>query len=246
MDKLYIVIPAYNEEENINSVIEDWYPIVERIGNGSKLVIIDDGSKDSTYNMMKKAAETKAAFEPVTKPNGGHGATVLYGYHYAIEAGADYVFQTDADGQTVPEEFWDFWNIREQYDMVIGHRKGRQDGISRKVVTKVLKVVLKLCFGVTIKDANTPFRLMKAKTLSENMKLIPEDYNLSNVMVSVIYAKKKLPVKYLPVTFRERQGGVNSINIKKITKIGKQALKDFLRINKILANNIQFYIKSKQ
>ncbi|GAA4652972.1 glycosyltransferase family 2 protein [Anaerocolumna aminovalerica] len=238
MDKLYIVIPAYNEEENINSVIEDWYPIVERIGNGSKLVIIDDGSKDSTYNMMKKAAETKAAFEPVTKPNGGHGATVLYGYHYAIEAGADYVFQTDSDGQTVPEEFWDFWNIREQYDMVIGHRKGRQDGISRKVVTKVLKVVLKLCFGVTIKDANTPFRLMKAKTLSENMKLIPEDYNLSNVMVSVIYAKKKLPVKYLPVTFRERQGGVNSINIKKITKIGKQALKDFLRINKILANNI--------
>ena len=238
MDKLYIVIPAYNEEENINSVIEDWYPIVERIGNGSKLVIIDDGSKDSTYNMMKKAAETKAAFEPVTKPNGGHGATVLYGYHYAIEAGADYVFQTDSDGQTVPEEFWDFWNIREQYDMVIGHRKGRQDGISRKVVTKVLKVVLKLCFGVTIKDANTPFRLMKAKTLSENMKLIPEDYNLSNVMVSVIYAKKKLPVKYLPVTFRERQGGVNSINIKKITKIGKQALKDFLRINKILGNNI--------
>jgi len=238
MDKLYIVIPAYNEEENINSVIEDWYPIVERIGNGSKLVIIDDGSKDSTYTMMKKAAETRTAFEPVTKPNGGHGATVLYGYRYAIDAGADYVFQTDSDGQTVPEEFWDFWNIREQYDMVIGHRKGRQDGISRIVVTKVLKVVLKLCFGVTIKDANTPFRLMKAQILSENMELIPKDYNLSNVMVSVIYAKKKLPVKYLPVTFRQRQGGVNSINIKKIAKIGKQAFKDFLRINKILANNI--------
>lgn len=238
MDKLYIVIPAYNEEENINSVIEDWYPIVERIGNGSKLVIIDDGSKDSTYTMMKKAAETRAAFEPVTKPNGGHGATVLYGYRYAIDAGADYVFQTDSDGQTVPEEFWDFWNIREQYDMVIGHRKGRQDGISRIVVTKVLKIVLKLCFGVTIKDANTPFRLMKAQILSENMKFIPKDYNLSNVMVSVIYAKKKLPVKYLPVTFRQRQGGVNSINIKKITKIGKQALKDFLSINKILANHI--------
>ena len=238
MDKLYIVIPAYNEEENINSVIEDWYPIVERIGNGSKLVIIDDGSKDSTYTMMKKAAETRAAFEPVTKPNGGHGATVLYGYRYAIDAGADYVFQTDSDGQTVPEEFWDFWNIREQYDMVIGHRKGRQDGISRIVVTKVLKMVLKLCFGVTIKDANTPFRLMKAQILSENMKFIPKDYNLSNVMVSVIYAKKKLPVKYLPVTFRQRQGGVNSINIKKIAKIGKQALKDFLSINKILANHI--------
>jgi hypothetical protein len=122
--------------------------------------------------------------------------------------------------------------------MVIGQRKGRQDGFSRIVVTKVLKMVLMLCFGVNIKDANTPFRLMKAHILSENMKLIPKDYNLSNVMVSVIYARKKLPVKYLPVTFRQRQGGVNSINIKKIIKIGIQALKDFLRINKILANNI--------
>lgn len=238
MDKLYIVIPAYNEEENINSVIENWYPIVERIGNGSKLVIIDDGSKDSTYTLMKKAAETRAAFEPITKSNGGHGATVLYGYHHAIHYGADYVFQTDSDGQTVPEEFWDFWNIREQYDMVIGHRKGRQDGFSRIIVTKVLKMVLKLRFGVTIKDANTPFRLMKAQTLSENIQLIPKDYNLSNVIVSVIYAKKSLPVKYIPVTFRQRQGGVNSINIKKIIKIGKQALKDFSRFNKILADNI--------
>lgn len=238
MDKLYIVIPAYNEEENINSVIENWYPIVERIGNGSKLVIINDGSKDSTYTLMKKAAETKAALEPITKSNSGHGATVLYGYRHAIDSGADYVFQTDSDGQTTPEEFWDFWNIREQYDMVIGHRKGRQDGFSRIIVTKVLKIVLKLCFGVTIKDANTPFRLMKSQTLSENIQLIPKDYNLSNVMVSVIYAKKKLPVKYIPVTFRQRQGGVNSINIKKIMKIGKQALKDFSRINKILADNI--------
>jgi glycosyltransferase involved in cell wall biosynthesis len=238
MDKLYIVIPAYNEEENINSVIENWYPIVERIGNGSKLVIIDDGSKDSTYTLMKKAAETRAAFEPITKSNGGHGATVLYGYHHAIHYGADYVFQTDSDGQTVPEEFWNFWNIREQYDMVIGHRKGRQDGFSRIIVTKVLKMVLKLCFGVTIKDANTPFRLMKAQTLSENIQLIPKDYNLSNVIVSVIYAKKCLPVKYIPVTFRQRQGGVNSINIKKIIKIGKQALKDFSRFNKILTDNI--------
>jgi glycosyltransferase involved in cell wall biosynthesis len=79
MDKLYIVIPAYNEEANIDKVIRDWYPIVEKIGNGSRLVIIDDGSKDSTYQIMKKHAETIEAFEPVTKPNGGHGATVLYG-----------------------------------------------------------------------------------------------------------------------------------------------------------------------
>lgn len=238
MDKLYIVIPAYNEEANIEAVVRDWYPIVEKAGNGSKLVVIDDGSKDSTYSLMKKLAETLPAFEPVTKANQGHGATVLYGYHYALDAGADYVFQTDSDGQTLPSEFWGFWEKREQYAMVIGHRKGRQDGISRVFVTKTLKVVCRLCFHVGVTDANTPFRLMQAKGLKENLELVPENFNLSNVILSVIYARKKMPVLYLPITFRPRQGGVNSINLKKIFKIGRRAFHDFRTINKCLKDTI--------
>ncbi|HWT75600.1 MAG TPA: glycosyltransferase family 2 protein [Mobilitalea sp.] len=234
MDKLYIIIPAYNEEANIDNVIKDWYPIVEKVGNGSRLVIIDDGSKDSTYRIMQEKAKNLEAFEPVTKPNAGHGATVLYGYKYAIDAGADYVFQTDSDGQTLPEEFWPFWELRNQYDMVIGHRRGRQDGFSRIFVTKTLKIVLRLCFHVSVTDANTPFRLMKTSTLKEQIGLIPENFNLSNVIISVIYAKKKLAVKYLPVTFRPRQGGVNSINMKKIIRIGKKAFSDFRQINQYI------------
>ena len=92
-DKLFIVIPAYNESENIANVVNDWYPVVEKYGGeGSKLVIIDDGSKDNTYEIMKELASTKPLMEAVTKPNGGHGATVLYGYNYALENGADYIF----------------------------------------------------------------------------------------------------------------------------------------------------------
>lgn len=233
-DKLYVVIPAYNEEENIKNVINDWYPVVEKTGNGSRLVIIDDGSKDSTYRIMKEAAEKLPFFEPLTKPNGGHGATVLFGYNYAVNAGADYIFQTDSDGQTLPAEFWDFWKLRKKNDMVIGYRKGRQDGISRVIVTKTLKAVCRLFFHVRVTDANTPFRLMTAKSLKENISLIPENYNLSNVVLSVIYAKKKQSVTYRQITFRPRQGGVNSINIKKIFKIGRQAIKDFRQINKCL------------
>jgi glycosyltransferase involved in cell wall biosynthesis len=234
VDKLYIVIPAYNEEANIDKVIKDWYPIIEKIGNGSRLVIIDDGSKDKTYPIMQQYAKELEAFEPITKVNGGHGATVLYGYHYAINAGADYIFQTDSDGQTVPEEFMPFWEQRSSYDMLIGDRRGRQDGLSRIFVTKTLKFVLWLCFHVSIIDANTPFRLMKAATLKEQLKLVPENFNLSNVMISVIYARKKLAVKFIPVTFRPRQGGVNSINMKKIIRIGRQAVTDFRSINKNL------------
>ena len=236
MDKLFIVIPAYNEEENIRQVIDDWYPVVEaHNGDGeSRLVIIDDGSKDSTFKIMEEYAKERPLFCPITKPNGGHGATVLYGYHYALEHGADYIFQTDSDGQTLPSEFEAFWEQRSLYDMVIGWRKGREDGASRVFTTKVLTLVIKVCFGVTVTDANTPFRLMKASILQEQIKLVPKDFNLSNVIITVIYTKKGLGVKYMPITFRPRQGGVNSINLKKIFKIGKQALKDFREINKAI------------
>ena len=217
MDNLYIIIPAYNEEATTHSKsIDDWYPVVEQIGNDSKLVIINDGSKDRTYEIMQEYAKTRPFFLPLTKENGGHGATVLFGYHYAISQNADYIFQTDSDGQTLPSEFAEFWALREQYDMIIGHRCKREDGISRIFVTKVLKFVLRICFGVSVTDANTPFRLLKRDTLVQYIDLIPKDFNLSNVILSVIYTKKNLRIKYLPITFRPRQGGVNSINLQKI------------------------------
>jgi len=237
METLYLIMPAYNEEANIHQVIADWYPVVEKIGGESRLVIIDDGSKDHTYKMMLEEAKDKPFFLPITKPNGGHGATVLYGYRYALEQKADFIFQTDSDGQTKPEEFWGFWEKRADYDMVIGHRSSREDGVSRVFVTKVLKLVVRFCFGVSVTDANTPFRLMNAEILAKHIGLVPENFNLSNVIISVIYAKKKMKVKYIPITFRPRQGGVNSINLKRIFKIGVQALKDFREINKALAKN---------
>lgn len=234
MEKLYIVIPAYNERENIRQVINQWYPVVEKVGQKSRLVIVNDGSKDDTYEIMKNCAGNRPQFIPLTKENGGHGSAVLYLYYYALDHGADYIFQTDSDGQTMPDEFWQFWEQRHSYDMVIGHRSNRQDGVSRIFITKVLKLTLKICFGVNATDANTPFRLMEAKTLQSNIGLIPEDFHLSNVILAIIYEKKKLRVKYIPITFKPRQGGVNSINFKEIVCIGVQAVKDFRVINKYL------------
>ena len=89
--KLYIVIPAYNEQENIGNVIDEWYPIVEKYNGNqeSRLMIIDDGSKDSTFTIIQEYAKTRPLLLPMTKKNSGHGATVLYGYRCALEQGAD-------------------------------------------------------------------------------------------------------------------------------------------------------------
>ena len=229
MEKLYVIIPAYNEGMNIEQCIDDWYPIVERHnGNGeSRLVIINDGSKDNTYEIMQKLAKDKPLFTPLTKANGGHGDTVLYGYRYAIRHDADYIFQTDSDGQTLPEEFWKLWEDRKKCGLLIGSRKRRQDGWQRIFVTRILRLVILVTFHCWVEDANTPFRLMRAAELEEVLTEIPPQYFLANVLMTVRYTKEGRRVMYYPITFRPRQGGVNSINMKKIVKIGKTTLKDF-------------------
>lgn len=231
-DNLYIVIPAYNEEENIDAVVKEWHEVVEKIGNDSKLVIINDGSKDNTLKKLKSLAKKFKSLVVLDKKNGGHGDTVLYGYNYALENKASFIFQTDSDGQTLPEEFWPFWEERNDHAAIIGYRKGRQDGLSRKFVTKTLKFVLFCVFHCWITDANTPFRLMKNSTLKKYYPRIPEHFNLSNVMLTVLMIDAKEDVEFKEITFRPRQGGVNSINFRKITKIGIQAVKDFRRIKK--------------
>lgn len=233
-DVLYIVMPAYNEEENIENVINAWYPVVEKYSGGgkSRLVLVNDGSKDKTYCIASKLIKSHSLLEVVDKENSGHGATVLFAYKYALNHGADYIFQTDSDGQTNPGEFHIFWEQRKEYDMVIGHRNKREDGVSRKVVTATLKEMLKLAFGVDVTDANTPFRLMSKASLQECMRYVPEDFNLSNVILSVAYVKNDFKVKFEPITFRPRQGGVNSINLKKIVHIGLNSLHNFGVINK--------------
>ncbi|MDR3563141.1 MAG: glycosyltransferase family 2 protein [Negativicutes bacterium] len=235
MDKLFIVIPAYNETENICAVVEEWHPVVAGAGAESRLVLFNDGSKDNTYAIAVSLKERYPQLEVVDKPNSGHGPTCLYAYRHALAAGADYIFQTDSDGQTCPEDFGRFWQLRSEHPFIIGTRQGRQDGFSRKVVTVVLQMVLLAIFGAYVRDANTPFRLMNAKVLPLYLAQIPPDFFLGNVLLSVAAVKRGENIKWLPITFKPRQGGENSLNLRKIFLIGIKAVRElrhFMQDNK--------------
>lgn len=200
-------------------------------GGYSRLVIIDDGSKDNTYSLLKKYKEEKQFLVALTKPNEGHGATVMYGYNYALECKADFIFQTDSDGQTNPDEFELFWNDRNKYAVIFGNRISRGDGLFRAIVEKVLCMVLRYYFHVTIPDANAPFRLMKAEFLSKYLYKLPEKYNLPNAVITAMGNYYRENVLFKEISFQPRQKGTNSVNLKKILFIGIHALKDFKQIS---------------
>lgn len=234
MEKLYVVLPAYNEEENIVEVVEEWYPILEGKSEDSRMVIADGGSTDNTLEVLYKLQERFPKLEVFSKPGTDHGTKLIFLYDYAIKQKADWIFQTDSDGQTRPDEFEQFWQLRNQYDAILGDRSDREDGKFRTFVENVLRFILWLFFGAKVKDANAPFRLMKSSLVARYIYKLPEDYILPNAMLAAYFSIFKEKVTYLYVTFRPRQGGTNYINIKRIIKIGWKSLGDFYKLRRDL------------
>ena len=225
-ETLYIVMPAYNEAENLPHVIGRWYNCLRLAGPDSRLVILDDGSRDNTPEIMGELTELYPQLRYERRENAGHGTACLRVYRLALQEGADWVFQTDSDDQTDPEEFQTFWEARENYDFVIGNRRGRQDGWSRVLVTNVLRLVVRLRLRASVPDANCPFRLMRAEALAKCLETIPEEFFLSNVLISATAVRRKFRIAWLPITFAPRRRGKNSINIPRIFRIGRRSWRE--------------------
>ena len=232
MDILYAVMPAYNEEDNIKKVVEEWYPVLEGKDERSRLVVADSESTDGTHRILEEMKKEYPRLEILSDTGKQHGPKVIALYDYAVRQGADYVFQTDSDGQTAPGEFQAFWDMREQYDAILGNRTKRGDGRQRAFVEDVVCLLLKLYFGVSVPDANAPFRLMRTSVVKKYLYRLDADYNLPNIMLAAYFAYYKEKLAFREITFKPRQGGDNSVDIPKIVKIGWNALYDFRRLKK--------------
>ena len=159
LDSLYIVMPAYNEEEAIEQVVLSWYECLKGKAPESRLVVADSGSQDRTHEILVELQKSHPQLEILGDTLTTHGPKLIALYRYAQLKGADYIFQTDSDGQTEVSEFDAFWKKRRKYEALIGYRKKRGDGIVRKFVEKVVCFLLQIIFGVKVPDANAPYRL---------------------------------------------------------------------------------------
>ena len=227
-------MPAFNEEANIEKTVREWYAVLSEKSEDSRLVVADSGSTDKTHDIllaMKNSDYPK--LEILDTDNCFHGPKLIALYKFAISNHADYIFQTDSDGQTNPKEFESFWSLRNVYKWgVFGNRTERGDGKDRAFVEKVVCFLLKLFFNVKVPDANAPFRLMNTKAVIKYIDKMQSDYNLPNIMLTTYFAFYKEEIIFKPISFKPRTAGKNSINIIKIVKIGLKALGDFYRFRK--------------
>jgi dolichol-phosphate mannosyltransferase len=205
-------MPAYNEEESVERVVEEWLPALRGSGAVLRFLAIDDGSRDRTLERLRRASDAHPEVEVRSQPNRGHGAACRSGYRAALEGGADWIFQLDSDGQCDARYFAALWRERERYAAVFANRRRRDDGWTRWLASRVLSLVVAASSRVWVADSNVPYRLMRRDALAAALQGVPEDFELFNVLLAVRLARRG-PIGWVPIRFRARHGGEPSVRL---------------------------------
>lgn len=215
---LSVVMPVYNEAEAIGPVLGKWVAMLDTLGIRYRIRAYNDGSKDATGAILAAAAEASGGkILAVDKPNSGHGPTILRGYREAAED-SDWVFQIDSDDEMGPEAFPALWPRREGYDFLVGRRDGRRQPLSRKLVSLVSRLCVRIFYGKGIWDVNTPYRLMRAEVFAPFFAQIPAGTFAPNVILSGLAARHRLRLLEVPVPQHDRTTGEVSIKKWKLLK----------------------------
>lgn len=212
MDRIAVVIPAYNEEAAIADVVRSVHAAAQETGLPLWPVVVNDCSKDSTADIIA-GLECTALNLPV---NLGIGGAVQTGYKYALRNDFTHGVQIDGDGQHPPVEIAKIYTHMQQQglDVVIGSRfiegSGFQSTFMRRLGIKYFKFLNRLLLGVTVYDNTSGMRLLGVKALELVNDYYPDEYPEPESLV--FFVKNGLKVGERQVEMRERQGGVSSIS----------------------------------
>lgn len=238
---LVVVIPVYNEQECIEEVITSWNDFLTQYLKGLqfRIIVVNDGSKDKTPGILDQVAKKIPALTVVHQQNGGHGNAVLHGYNDAVKLNPEWVFQVDSDNQFLPEDFPKLWEQRSKSNFLLGNRKKRYDDFNRLIITRIVRMLNFLLFGVFIIDANIPYRLIKGDYLARMLKALPDNPFAPNIFLSVMAKKDGNDTMSIPVTHKERETGQVSIIKLKLLKVCIRSARELLSFSFSLKKRIK-------
>lgn len=211
MSKVLLIIPAYNEEESLRSLIEEIKTVCPYVD----YLVVNDCSSDDTVSLLSELGTNY-----ITLPcNMGIGGAVQSGYRYAAQNEYDIAIQIDGDGQHDVRFVKDMVKLIEdkQADVVIGSRfidkEGFQSSQARRIGIRILSMLIRLMCGAKVKDVTSGFRAVNRRFIELFAENYPDDYPEPEVIVTAkLYGAV---IKELPVVMRERTTGKSSINLKR-------------------------------
>lgn len=226
---LALVVPAYNEEECIRTVVSDWLSELEKTfptADELRMIVVNDGSKDNTGKILDEIAATEKRLVVVHQPNGGHGNALMNGYRKAVELNAEFIFQTDSDDQFFADDFLKLWEKRNDSKFILGYRKLRHDAFVRLIITRFVRLILFFFYGVWIIDSNVPFRLINGAYLKKLVAQFDKVPFAPNIFLAVMAKRDKQNLFSIPVKHKERETGTVSILNWKLFKVCWKSTKE--------------------
>ncbi len=238
--ELIIAMPAYNESDCIEGVAKKWLASFNTLEiSEAKLIVVNDGSKDSTGEILDRISKEDSRLLVVHQANGGHGNALLHAYNKALELSPKWVFQVDSDDQFKPEDLRLLWDRREESKFILGYRAVRHDAFHRLVITRILVLLNFLFFGVFLKDSNVPFRLIKGDYLRKLLAVLPNDVFAPNIFITVLSARDGQDLMHIPITHEDRKTGQVSIVKLKLIKVCFRSAKELFLFSLNLKANLQ-------
>lgn len=220
-----IVIPTYNERENISELLHEIFAL-----NISELqvIIVDDNSPDGTLEIVTKLQKKYPIHIISRAKKSGLGSAYKEGFTQAIKMKADYIFEMDADFSHDPNDIPKLIEAIKKSDIVIASRRVKGSTIvgwnmKRHIISYLATRISRFWLGLKPKDVTSGFRIYRAKALQ---KLDYQTFNSSGFAFQeeiLFYAQKSnLKIIEIPVTFTDRQRGK--------TKLGLGEMLDFIKL----------------
>lgn len=221
-EKTLIIIPTYNELENIKLIIPTILNI--RYKDSIDILVVDDNSPDGTASFVEEYSKT---FEHVKllkrEKKMGLGTAYIAGFKYALLHGYDFIFEMDADFSHDPKEIKNFLKVIRDYDLVLGSRY--VDGInvlhwpmSRLLLSYFANIYTRLVTSMPIKDATGGFKCFRRKVLeSINLDKIKSNGYAFQIEMTFKAYKKGFKIKEIPIVFSDRVKGTSKMS-KKIVR----------------------------
>lgn len=163
---LSIVLPAYNEEANIERAVEKAIEAGSRLADPFEVIVVDDGSKDGTGAVVQALIRKDSAHIRLLthKPNQGYGAALRTGFEHARY---NLVFFTDSDNQFDISEIEYFIPLMSDYEMVTGFRVYRYDTVMRCILSWIYNRIVGVLFRLRVRDVDCAFKLMRREVVQQ-------------------------------------------------------------------------------
>jgi dolichol-phosphate mannosyltransferase len=212
-----VIVPTYNERENIGELLDR----LLALPHGLEVLVVDDQSPDGTGALVAERAAADPRIHVIRRAGKmGLGSAYREGFRYALDHGAEYIFEMDADFSHDPDAIGEFLHHAQEVDLVLGSRY--LHGVTvvnwplqRLILSYMANLYTRVITGLPVKDATGGFKCFRRRAL-EGIRLdrVRSDGYAFQIEMSFKCWKRGFTIREIPILFVDRRAGVSKMNKK--------------------------------